>query len=204
MPEQANVSLLWKLTLGAAVLLAIWWLAVSSPTPPSEVPESAAAAADVPVAPAARAEAAAQTTPAPPAVDPAREPTQPPSAAPAAAPAQPSAAPSAPVPQKQGPVEELSRRFAGESRGSSSEQDEGRVRAAFTHPEIPASVLRRVECRRSVCRADLRWSADHDAAYVLGLTHAVGTFSAPVGFEAAGDADADGHRPLVVYFGLAR
>jgi hypothetical protein len=118
----------------------------------------------------------------------------------AAAPDQPSAL----APKTQGPVAELSQRFAGESRGPDSEQDEARIRAAFVDPTIPPTLLRSVECRRSVCRTELRWSEEHRAGYVLGLTRAVGDFAVPVGIEGAGPIDTDGLRPVVVYIRLAR
>jgi hypothetical protein len=108
------------------------------------------------------------------------------------------------VPQRQGPVEELSQRFASESRGDSSEREDARVKAAFVDPQIPSSLLENVECRRSVCRLQLRWSPQHDPGYVLGLTRAVGSFSAPLGIEEPGPADANGLRPLVVFFELSR
>jgi hypothetical protein len=98
----------------------------------------------------------------------------------------------------------LAKRFAGESRGADSDKEDARVRAAFSDPAIPAGMLHSVECRRSACRVELRWSAEHDAAYVLGLTRAVGSFSVPVGIEGAGAPDREGARPLVLYFGLGR
>lgn len=114
----------------------------------------------------------------------------------------PAKAATAVVPTRQGPVDELAKRFAGESRGDSSTEQDARVRAAFVDPAIPPEMLHSVECRRSVCRAELRWTAQHDVGYVLGLTRAVGSLSAPLGIEAPGAPDDSGARPLVVYFGL--
>jgi hypothetical protein len=112
---------------------------------------------------------------------------------------QPSVAP----PQSQGPFAELQQRFASESRGPSSPDAEAHIRAAFTDPAIATQTLHNVECKHSVCRAELRWSHEHNAGYVLGLTRAVGKFVVPVGIESAGPPEADGYRRVVVYIGLA-
>jgi hypothetical protein len=207
----STLSGLLKLALFAVALFAIWWLAMSSPEQPLEAADGAAGEhaepTPAPAPPAAAAPSQPKLVPAyaPPAAEqPAAPAAPPPAAEPTAAPAAPAAPapPEVPVPQRQGPVEELTQRFAGESRGPSSEQDEARVRTAFNDPAVPTTTLHRVECRRTVCRAELRWSPQQDAPYVLGLTKAVGSFSAPLGIEGAGPPDADGQRPLVVYFGL--
>jgi len=178
--------------LSLAVLL-FWWLAISSPTSSPDVAASAGSSAPAPNEPSvAPALVAPRTAEKPKSID---EPTVQRTAA------EPS---SAKAPQRQGPVAELSQRFSSESRALSSAEDEAQVRAAYVDPAIPPMLLRSVECRRSVCRAELRWSAEHEAGYVLGLTRAVGKYVVPVGIESAGPAEADGHRPVVVYIGLAR
>jgi hypothetical protein len=203
---RSDLAALVKVLLLGAALVAAWWLAFSSPalhTEPSSDDEHAEPVAQAtgaaPTQPLPKAAESAQPQPkAAASVQPsAAQAPQPPAAAPDPAPGQAAA-----VPMRQGPVEELSQRFASESRGSTSEQDDARVRAAFGDPSIPSSMLQHVECRRSVCRVQLRWSAEHDASYVMGLTAAVGTFSAPVGIEGAGEPDAQGMRSLVVYFGV--
>lgn len=205
-----------KLGLLLIAMCGLWWLAVSRPERtattdggPSSEPEAAdTAIAPDPTQPAGWA--------APPAAPRQREKTaNSPSASTEPAPINtpepeatrsdsPTQVAQVAAPQKQGPVEELAQRFAGESRDSSSPSADERVKSAFDDPAIPDDTLRTVECRRSVCRAELRWSPERDAAYVLGLTRAVGSFEAPLGINEAGPADADGLRPLVVYFGLKR
>jgi hypothetical protein len=194
-----------KLALLGAALLAIWWLAVSSPESPSDDEEFAAAESGA----AAPVQAAAEPTPAePPAAategaEPGHVPP-PPTAASTPAPDRAKPVVNALLPQRQGPVAELSKTFASESRGEGSAPEEARVKEAFVDPQIAKALLHSAECRRSVCRLELRWSPERDPGYVLGLTKAVGNFSAPLGVEEPGPADAQGQRPLVVYFGLSR
>lgn len=193
------MPLLAKLALLGAALLAIWWLAVSSPESPSDAEDFAAAGSAAPVQ-AARAEPPAAATEA---AEPAAEAKpEPPSAANTPAPDRAKPVVNALLPQRQGPVDELSKTFASESRGEGSAPEEARVKEAFVDPQIAKALLHSAECRRSVCRLELRWSAERDPGYVLGLTKAVGSFSAPLGVEEPGPADAQGQRPLVVYFGL--
>ena len=115
-----------------------------------------------------------------------------------------SPAPDPRAPRRQGPVAELSQRFASQSRGPHSDEDEARVRAVFADPDVPSTLLEQVECRQNVCRLAMRWSADRQSAYVLALTRAVGEIAVPVGIEGAGQIEADGLYPLVTYFGLGR
>lgn len=114
-----------------------------------------------------------------------------------------SQAPSHVYPREQGPVTELAQRFASESRGPNSEANELRVRAPFAAvPTIPPALVPSFECRRSVCRTELRWSFDLGASYTAALMRAVGKPAAPYGVEEAGEPDADGFRPVVLYIGL--
>jgi hypothetical protein len=200
------------LALVGVAALAAWWLAMTPPAVLEQVsaPPSGAAGEQRTLAPADPSKPAEQASPLTgeqrsPSPSPRTDEQQRSAAGPEPEVAQHMPAANTPaVPTRQGPVDALAKRFAGESRGASSETEDARVRAAFSDPAIPTDMLRTVECRRSVCRAELRWSAQHDAAYVLGLTRAVGTFSAPLGVEEAGAPDGDGARPLVVYFGLTR
>jgi len=205
---ESSVPLLAKLAALGAVLLAIWWLAVSSPEDPSEAEDFAAAGApalpslrEPAQAPAAHAEEPkAEKGAEPPREPAAADPTAP---APMPTPDRAKPAVTAVLPQRQGPVDELSNTFASESRGEGSAPEEARVKEAFVDPQIPKALLHSVECRRSVCRLELRWSPERDPGYVLGLTKAVGSFSSPLGVEDPGPADAQGQRPLTVYFGLS-
>lgn len=199
---ESTVPLLAKLAALAAVLLAIWWLAVSTPEDPSEAEEFAAAGAPSAAPEPVQTQAARVEPPDP------KEPAEPPSApavadAPLPAQDRPKPAINAVLPQRQGPVDELSKTFASESRGEGSAPEEARVKEAFVDPQISKALLHSVECRRSVCRLELRWSPERDPGYVLGLTKAIGSFSAPLGVEAPGPADEQGQRPLTVYFGLS-
>ncbi len=197
------MPLLAKLAALGAVLLAIWWLAVSSPEDPSEGEDFAAAGA--PASPARESAQAPAAHAEQPKAEEAAEPAAADPAAPTPTPAPDRAKPTvnAVLPQRQGPVDDLSNTFASESRGEGSAPEEARVKEAFVDPQIPKALLHSVECRRTVCRLELRWSPERDPGYVLGLTKAVGSFSAPLGVDDPGPADAQGQRPLTVYFGLS-
>jgi len=201
---ESSVPLLAKLAALGAVLLAIWWLAVSTPEDPSEGEDFAAAGAPASPTPTEPAQAPAAHAEQPKTEEAAEPPGTPAATAPIT-PAPDRAKPTvnAVLPQRQGPVDDLSNTFASESRGEGSAPEEARVKEAFVDPQIPKSLLHSVECRRTVCRLELRWSPERDPGYVLGLTKAVGSFSAPLGVEEPGAADAQGQRPLTVYFGLA-
>jgi type IV secretory pathway VirB10-like protein len=186
---------LWTGLLAVAVV-ALWWMATSRP---QDVDVRDTEFQPVPASPA------------PPAADKSL-PEAPVPSKPAAAPAPP--AKQAPeseqpepvgsnLPQQQGPVDELARRFAGESRGHDSQHAEANARKAFTDPTIPPDMLRTIECRRSVCRAELRWSEQSNNGYVLGLTRAVGSYSAALGIAQPGEPEADGRRSVVTYWSLA-
>jgi hypothetical protein len=193
-----------KIGLLALALIAVWWLAMS-PVPPPQEPAAVSGRGAMPIRAVAPVAGQAAIAHAEPAEEPSPAATaQAPSAATQDAPSarddRGTSTPHATAPMRQGPVEELAKRFAGESRGATSDADDKRVREAFTDPTIPPALLHSAECRRSVCRVELRWSTQTDVGYVLGLTRAVGSFSAALGIEGAGEPDAEGVRPLVVYF----
>lgn len=186
-------------------LIAVWWLAMS-PLPAPREPAAVSGSGALPiraVAPVAGQAAVVAHAEQPPAA-PAEQPSAPAQEAPTPTQALSNMKPHETPPMRQGPVEELAKRFAGESRGETSDADDKRIREAFTDPTIPPELLHGAECRRSVCRVELRWSPQTDVAYVLGLTRAVGSFSAALGIEGAGEPDSSGVRPLIVYFSLTR
>lgn len=199
-----------KVALLGLVLIAVWWLAISPVPERHDAADDAAVSGRVAmpvraVAPLAGKAAAAPAEPPEPTantMNTAKE--EAPEAPNAPSAPEPEPAVQANLPTRQGPLEELVERFASESRGPNSDADDLRVRNAFTDPEIPATLLQSAECRRTVCRVTLRWTPETDAAYVLGLTRAVGTFSAAVAIEGAGQPESDGTRPLVVLFSLTR
>lgn len=204
---ESSIPLLAKIAALGAALLALWWLAVSAPeAPPQELEDFAAAGAvAAPNLPEPVHQEQTPPTPEPPVQEEGAEPsTAPaePATAQAPAPDRPQPNLNAVLPQRQGPVDELSKTFASESRGEGSAPEEARIKEAFVDPQISKALLHSVECRRTVCRLELRWSPERDPGYVLGLTKAVGSFSAPLAIEEPGPADPQGQRPLTIYFGL--
>ncbi len=190
-------------SVGIAIAVIGWQTAGSPRVPEAAMPPDSSA---TPPGPAATQDAQVDRTSA---------------SAPEAEPAVPAAAPTAHVshgadgrhhghvpsnlyPRPQGPVKELARRFAGESRGPSAAADEARLRAPFARvPTIPPALVPSFECRRSVCRAELRWEVHLGASYTAALMRALGKPAAPFAIEEAGEPGADGYRPVTVYIGLA-
>jgi hypothetical protein len=70
--------------------------------------------------------------------------------------------------------------------------------------EIPRALVPSFECRRSVCRTELRWTPEYGRAYTAALIRAVSKDALPLGIEDAGPRDAEGLHPVVVYIALAR
>jgi len=180
-----------------AIVIGLWWVAiVERPAPSGAVREPALASSGGAAAPVAspaaleapRANVVAQGPP-PGAAE----------ARPADAPREPAAAPTL-APPRQGPVEELSQRFETEPRASSAGEIERHVEAAFRDPTIPTNTLKSVVCRQTVCRLEVRWTEQSYAAYVLGLTRAVATFSDALAIE-PGEPEPNGARLLKVYWG---
>ena len=197
-----------KLIVLGLAMFVLWWQAMTSPTGEAESTLAAShdassrpiqlAAAHTPVDPS---DAHARET-APATEKTAVSPPPRPDVMAAVQPAIP--APDPRAPRRQGPIAELSQRFASQSRGPHSDEDEARVRAVFAEPDVPSTLFEQVECRQNVCRLAMRWHPDRHSAYVLALTRAVGELAVPVGIEGAGLIEADGLYPLVTYFGLGR
>ena len=194
-----------KVVLGLVVALPLfWWLAASSPY---KAPEIAATdgSSSAPQAEAGTARAPAVHSSTPTLAAASESPAAPPAKreAPSGATDHHHHLPSDVFPQRQGPVAELAQRFAGESRGPSSEANEARLAAPFAAvPTIAPELVPSFECRRSVCRAELRWDAHLGASYTAAIMRAVGKPAAPFGIDEAGPPDADGYRPVVLYIGL--
>jgi hypothetical protein len=155
------------------VLVAIaWWLALDRPSPP---PVTSSADPDPPIAarPAqAQARPALATTVQQPPT--ARAPSanadivQPVPAAPAQDLQQEQAA-TAIAPDTRGFVDALQDVFDGEPRDSAACDGERWIRGVFRDAGSPSGLLRFVLCRQTVCRVELRWTAEDDAPFRRAL-----------------------------------
>jgi hypothetical protein len=181
--------------IGLAAAL-LWWAVGSQPrqestsmTPPiTETPQNA-----VPNPPDHPA-----TSPNSPQPSAAVEPTQP--SAPAQENAE-SAAPkyNVPTPRLDGPVAEYKTLFTTEPRDSAAADVESKISAGFRDPHVPPELLKSVMCRESVCKLELRWKAERNTAYMIGMTHLIGQFEHAMAFEPIGVPDANGVLSLDVY-----
>jgi len=155
------------------VLVAIaWWLALDRPSPP---PVASAAEPDPPIA-ASPAQPRAQpalaatvqqppTAPAPPANANAMEPVP---AAPVQAP-QPAPGAAAIAPDTRGFADALQGVFDAEPRDPAAGDGERWIRGVFRGAGSPPGLLRFVLCRQTVCRVELRWTAEDDAPFRRAL-----------------------------------
>jgi hypothetical protein len=195
------------LTIGAllVVVAGLWWAAATSGDPSSA---SSPAISETPATPAAPITARPEPTLSKPSLP---SPEPPPTAATVptseSAAAQPRAATEAPIvaavppPQAQGPVERLKQQFASEPRDSGANAIESRVQAAFRDPTIPPSVLAAVLCRKTICKLEIRWTEDHNTAYMLGLSRLLPDLSTDLAITPAGPRDGSGAIPVEVYWG---
>jgi hypothetical protein len=187
------------------VVAGLWWAAATSGDRSNR--ESAISETPGTVA-APPATTQPEQTPSKPSVQPSEPPptaaTVPTSEAPAL---QPQAAadvpPTAPVPppEAQGPVDRLKQQFASEPRDSAAAAIESRAQAAFRDPAIPPGVLASVLCRKTICKFEIRWTEDHNTAYMLGLSRLLPDLSTDLAITPAGPRDATGAIPVEVYWG---
>jgi hypothetical protein len=101
--------------------------------------------------------------------------------------------------QDTGPVAERRQRFETEPRDSAAATVESFVRAAFAHPDGAPTLFKSVLCRETICKLELRWSADRVGPYVAGITRAMVQFDRQVAASPVGPADADNVRRIEVY-----
>jgi hypothetical protein len=102
-------------------------------------------------------------------------------------------------PVLRGPVTELKHRFNNESRSSASGQLESQVKALFADPNVPPELLDSVLCRRTVCKINLRWTADRMVGYVYVSGYLRRDFDPQIGVSPALENDASGARPIELY-----
>jgi hypothetical protein len=190
---------------------AVLWMLMGWPTgrPPRAAPSSAGGApvdeALVAEPPPSEPEPPAAAAP-PAAADPSAKPAP-------RAPSEPEPAPAAnlPPPEKTGPVDELKARFANESRDPRASDLEKSIEAAFKNDDVPAALLGSIECRRSVCKVETRWSADRAIGFMSAFTRLLmlppgsttpQVFDTNLAVSPEGAPDANGVRTVDVY--LAR
>jgi hypothetical protein len=193
------------LTIGALLLViaGLWWAAATSGDS-DRAPATSETAPAVPPAPVS-------TSPTPTPSEPSRPvATPPPTAAPNPPPA-PAPPPTAaaelpavnvpvPPPERQGPFDRLKEQFASEPRDSAAQGIESHIQEAFRDPAIPPGVLTSVLCRKTVCKLQVRWTEEHNTAWMLGLTKLMPDLSTDLAFS-PGSRDSSGNVPIEVYWG---
>jgi hypothetical protein len=164
--------------IAALVVLAalLWWLALSRRDGPDD------ALPGLGKGPVELSPFAGPRAPTPPGAPRDTEPIEPvepvePSPAVPAPPAeeaveQPMAA--APIPpDTRGFVDALAQSFDGAPRASDAGAIEGSIRRLFRGDDVPSGMLRAVLCRQAVCKLELRWTAEHDAAYQRAMNELI-------------------------------
>jgi hypothetical protein len=208
------------LTIGGVLMLAVWspflWKELtSSPVAkkgrelPSDEPApdpAAAAGAPAPAQPEpTEPEPAAQK----PAADPGAKPVEPARAkSDPAQPGDPNEADNpddteddepAPPPRATGPTEVLKAAYDNQTRDALWAKDtETRIGTLFTG-DVPAEMLQNANCRKAVCRLQLRWTRERATAYVAVYQSLHQEFGPEVGVEPIGALDADGRQQVDIY-----
>jgi hypothetical protein len=188
---------LW-ITVVVAIAVLSWWLALVRP---AREDETLAAQTDVPPAPVAPPPAPARPPSAPEPEPPSElepEPEPPPVAAAVRAP-EPTDSIEPIPPDTRGFIEALESRFENDPRDSGATEVETQLRRMFRGPRMPASLLKAVLCRESVCKLDVSWHPLHDPMYRHVMAQLTGDNAKFVATR-AGPVDDRGAIPVEVYW----
>lgn len=186
------------ISLGLGAVLLVWAAVFFSHSgeqpapalPPIEPPEEVAqpSAQDASLAPRVAPAAAAE-----PVATPATAPSQ---DRPAADP--PSSSQRA-RPERMGPIDELEAAYQSDVRDPEAGEAEERIRGQLEHEDIPAELLRRVSCVKSVCKLELRWTSDDNQAYMIAMMSLVSNISQKVAATPVGEDHGEDAYPIDVY-----
>lgn len=167
--------------------------AAPPPALPAPVPEPEAQAEDA----AAPSDAAGLSGPAPAASAPAAAPTPgapPERVRPTAEQLQREARP-----EQMGPVERLKAAYESDARDRDAGETEQRIRKQLTQDEIPATLVRRVSCVKTVCKIELNWRQGDGHAYMIALMNLVSQVSQELAAEPLGNDEGQAMYPIDVY-----
>jgi hypothetical protein len=103
------------------------------------------------------------------------------------------------VQSQEGPAKELREKFESESRDTTASETERQLKEAFEGAQGETDLFKTVECRRTVCRVQLRWSSLRVAPYLAAIKRAQPLFQPPMAASATAPEDSDGIQPLDVY-----
>jgi len=190
MPSLTKRTIAILIGLGAILLVwAVVFLPGSDPQPkpeekPLETPEPVPEAAMPNTEPTLGAPSAAPTPPAPP------------SEQHAPAELRPSEQPRA---EKIGPVEELKAAYESDGRDPEAGATEERIRKHLKEMEVPAEMLRRVSCVKSVCKLEVRWAARDSQAYMVAMMTLIKHVSQKLAADPAGEDEGNGVYPVDLY-----
>ena len=88
--------------------------------------------------------------------------------------------------------------FESEPRDATAPEFESKIRALYAEEPDAAGVLRDVSCTQSVCKIDVRWSAQLNRGYNAALLKVIGALSKEVALEPAGPPDGNA-TPIAIY-----
>jgi len=103
-------------------------------------------------------------------------------------------------PEKFGPVEELKAAYQSDPRDPEAGATEDRIRGALKeHDEIPAELVRRVSCVKSVCKLEVSWTSDRRHGYMIAMMSLIGYVSQQVAADPVGEHEGQEVHPIDVY-----
>lgn len=107
----------------------------------------------------------------------------------------------APPPPPSGPALALKNTFETETRDSLwASEVERRLGQVFQAEDMPEDMFQQANCRRTVCRVELSWSASNAESYMRAYASVVQEFGSQLGVEPVGGADEDGIQKVNMYF----
>jgi hypothetical protein len=100
-----------------------------------------------------------------------------------------------------GPVAEYRALYESESRDYAAGQVESVIRNAFTDPDKASDLIKSISCRETICKLEMRWSADRLRPYIAGIQRAEQSvrFKTPFALSPVSPPDGKGVRLVEVY-----
>jgi hypothetical protein len=176
---RSNANMRKWIAMSLVFTILFWWLALADP----DEAEDVTAAVSTPTAPAPQPSAAAPPAETSLTAQHRAAPVMPTKAASAVSVASPSPAPEtsvergpeAPIPpDTRGFIDAIAGRYEEDSRDRDAAKVEAALQKHFHGSQLPASALRSVVCRKSVCKLELYWRPEYDRPYRSTLDELAG------------------------------
>jgi hypothetical protein len=102
-------------------------------------------------------------------------------------------------PEKIGPVEELKAAYQSDARDPEAGATEERIRGHLKQDEIPAELVRRVSCVKSVCKIEVSWTSDRRHGYMIAMMSLISHVGQQVAAEPLAEPDGQQVHPVDIY-----